>query len=65
MNIRSGTAIAGAVTLATALICYFGVRDELVRGRQAAAARTPNVASFESEQDRTAQLCARRSGDGC
>jgi hypothetical protein len=63
MNLRSQAAVAGAVTLITLAICFFGVRSELGRGHRPTNQSLPEVAQLNrSEADR---FCAQRFADGC
>ena len=63
MNLHSRTAVAGAVTLITMVICFFGVRAELARAHRSGNQGAPQLGQLDrSEADR---YCARHFADGC
>jgi hypothetical protein len=65
MYLRSRAAAAGAVILATGMICYLGVRAELVHTQRPAKLPATASVNLETEQENAARICARQSGDGC
>jgi hypothetical protein len=44
MHVKSRSTVAVAVTLATLIICFFGIRAELNQAKQSASARTHAIA---------------------
>ncbi len=65
MYLRSRAAAAGAVILATGMICYWGVRAERSHPQRPARQATTAGVNLETEQENAARICARQSGDGC
>jgi hypothetical protein len=63
MNLRSRVAVAGAVTLTTLAICFFGVRAELARAHRSDDQMAQQARQLDrGEADR---YCARHFADGC
>jgi hypothetical protein len=68
MNLRSRATVAGAVSLITMAICFFGVRAELNAvhrsgNQRISNQRAPQVGQLDrGEADR---YCARHIADGC